>query len=173
MYHFGVIVGGLLAESPGIQRYNGPTDMWKDFKAFIMKGNVLDLAVAVIIGGAFGAIVTSLVNDVIMPPIGMILGHVDFKDLFFTLNGQTYPSLVEARKVSAPVIAYGNFLNTVVNFLIIAAVVFLVVRAASKLHKAPPAAAPAAPTTKDCPFCAMPIPIPARRCPQCTSQLTA
>jgi large conductance mechanosensitive channel len=144
--------------------------MWKDFKAFIMKGNVLDLAVAVIIGGAFGAIVTSLVNDVIMPPIGMILGHIDFKDLFFSLNGQTYPSLADAKTHGAPVVAYGNFLNTVVNFLIVAAVVFIVVRMASKLHKAPEAA-PAAPTTKDCPFCAMAIPIPAKRCPQCTSQL--
>ena len=144
--------------------------MWKDFKAFIMKGNVLDLAVAVIIGGAFGAIVTSLVNDIIMPPIGMVLGHIDFKDLFVTLDGKTYATLADARKVSAPLIAYGNFLNIVINFLIVAAVVFLVVRAVSKLHRAP-APAPAAPTTKDCPFCAMPIPIAAKRCPQCTSQL--
>jgi large conductance mechanosensitive channel len=147
--------------------------MWKDFKAFIMKGNVLDLAVAVIIGGAFGGIVTSMVSDVIMPPIGMILGHINFKDLFVSLDGQTYATLDAARKASAPVIAYGNFLNTVINFLIIAAVVFGVVRVASKLHKAPPPPPPAAPTTKDCPFCAMPIPIPAKRCPQCTSQLTA
>jgi len=144
--------------------------MLKDFKAFIMKGNVLDLAVAVIIGGAFGAIVTSLVNDIIMPPIGMILGHIDFKDLYFSLNGQSYASLAEAKTKAAPVVAYGQFLNTVINFLIVAGVVFLVVRAVSKLHKAPPAAPPA-PTTKDCPYCAMPIPIPAKRCPQCTSQL--
>jgi len=146
--------------------------MLKDFKAFIMKGNVLDLAVAVIIGAAFGGIVTSLVNDVIMPPIGMILGHIDFKDLFFTMNGQTYPSLAAAKTAAAPVIAYGQFLNTVINFLIIAFVVFIVVRAASNLHKAPPPP-PAAPTTKDCPFCATAIPIPAKRCPNCTSQLTA
>jgi large conductance mechanosensitive channel len=145
--------------------------MLKDFKAFIMKGNVLDLAVAVIIGGAFGAIVTSMVNDVIMPPIGMILGHIDFKELFFSLNGQSYPTLAEAKKAAAPVVAYGTFLNTVVNFLIVAAVVFIVVRIAGKLQKAPAPAAPAAPTTKDCPFCCMPIPIPAKRCPQCTSQL--
>jgi len=144
--------------------------MLKDFKAFIMKGNVLDLAVAVIIGGAFGAIVTSLVNDVIMPPIGMILGHIDFKDLFISLNGVHYDAMADAKKASAPVIAYGTFLNTVINFLIVAAVVFIVVRMVSKLHKAPPAA-PAVPTTKDCPFCCMPIPIPAKRCPQCTSQL--
>jgi large conductance mechanosensitive channel len=144
--------------------------MWKDFKAFIMKGNVLDLAVAVIIGGAFGAIVTSLVNGIIMPPIGMILGHIDFKDLFISLNGQSYATLADAQKASAPVLAYGAFLNTVINFLIVAAVVFIVIRVVSKLHKAP-APAPAAPTTKDCPFCFMPIPIPAKRCPQCTSQL--
>ena len=145
--------------------------MLKDFKAFIMKGNVLDLAVAVIIGGAFGAIVTSMVNDVIMPPIGMILGHIDFKELFFSLNGQSYPTLAEAKKAAAPVVAYGTFLNTVVNFLIVAAVVFIVVRIAGKLQKAPAPAAPAAPTTKDCTFCCMPIPIPAKRCTQCTSQL--
>jgi large conductance mechanosensitive channel len=144
--------------------------MWKDFKAFIMRGNVLDLAVAVIIGAAFGAIVTSFVNDIVMPPIGMILGHIDFKDLFISLNGQSYASLAEAKSKAAPVLAYGQFLNTVVNFLIVAAVVFLAVRAVSKLHKEP-AAAPAVPTTKDCPYCAMPIPIPAKRCPQCTSQL--
>jgi large conductance mechanosensitive channel len=145
--------------------------MLKDFKAFIMKGNVLDLAVAVIIGGAFGAIVTSLVNDVIMPPICMILGHIDFKELFFSLNGQSYATLAEAKKAAAPVVAYGAFLNTITNFLIVAGVVFIVVRMASKLQKAPAPAAPAAPTTKDCPFCCMPIPIPAKRCPQCTSQL--
>jgi large conductance mechanosensitive channel len=145
--------------------------MLKDFKAFIMKGNVLDLAVAVIIGGAFGAIVTSLVNDIIMPPIGMILGHIDFKDLYLGLNGQS--GALDAAKKAGPVIAYGQFLNTVINFLIIAAVVFMAVRAVSKLQKAPPPAAPAAPTTKDCPFCCMPIPIPAKRCPQCTSQLSA
>jgi large conductance mechanosensitive channel len=142
--------------------------MLKDFKAFIMKGNVLDLAVAVIIGGAFGKIVTSLVKDVIMPPIGQLLGHIDFKDLFFSLNGQSYKSLAEANTAGAPVLAYGQFLNTVIEFLIVALVVFLVVRTASKLQKAPP---PAAPTTKDCAFCFTPIPVPAKRCPHCTSQL--
>ena len=144
--------------------------MLKDFKAFVMKGNVLDLAVAVIIGGAFGGIVTSLVNDVIMPPIGMILGHIDFKDLFLSLNGKTYASLAAAKAAAAPVIAYGTFLNTVINFLIIAFVIFLVVRVANKLQK-PAEVAPAAPTTKDCPFCSMAIPIPAKRCGHCTSQL--
>jgi large conductance mechanosensitive channel len=156
--------------------------MLKDFKEFIMKGNVLDLAVAVIIGAAFGAIVTSLVNDVIMPPVGMILGRIDFKDLFISLNGHPYDSLTKAKAAAAPVLAYGQFLNTVINFLIVALVIFLVVRTANKLHKAAvpapapaptpaPPPPPAAPTTKDCPVCFTPIPIPARRCPNCTSQI--
>ena len=141
--------------------------MLKDFKAFVMRGNVLDLAVAVILGVAFGAIVTSLVNDIIMPPIGMALGHIDFKDLFVSLNGQSYPTLAAAKTAAAPVIAYGQFLNTVINFLIVAFVIFLVVRSASRFQRAPAA------TTKDCPFCSTAIPIPAKRCPHCTSQLTA
>jgi large conductance mechanosensitive channel len=190
MYHFGEIVAEEQWESPENSPYStiGPhgakivwncpvgrrmknTNMLKDFKAFVMKGNVLDLAVAVIIGGAFGAIVTSLVNDVIMPPIGMILGHIDFKELFLSLNGQTYASLADAKKVAAPVIAYGMFLNTVINFLIVALVIFMVVRAASKLQH--PAPVPdAAPTTKDCSFCFTAIPILAKRCPNCTSQLS-
>jgi len=144
--------------------------MLKDFKAFIMKGNVLDLAVAVIIGAAFGAIVTSMVNDIVMPPIGLLLSGIDFKDLFVALNGQAYPTLAAAKAAAAPVLAYGQFLNAVINFLIIALVVFLVVRAASKLQK--PAAEPA-PSTKDCAYCFTPIPIPAKRCPHCTSQLAA
>lgn len=144
--------------------------MLKDFKAFVMRGNVLDLAVAVIIGAAFGAIVVSFVNDIVMPPIGMALGHVDFKELFISLNGQTYATLAAAKASAAPVIAYGQFLNTVVNFLIIAFVIFLVVRTASKLQRKPEAAAP---STKDCPYCFTAIPIPATRCPHCTSQLVA
>ena len=142
--------------------------MLKDFKAFVMKGNVLDLAVAVIIGAAFGAIITSLVNDIVMPPIGLLLGHVDFKDLFVSLNGQSYPTLVAAKAAAAPVMAYGQFLNTVVNFLIVAFAIFLVIRTASKFQKPAPAEAP---TTKDCVYCATAIPIPAKRCPHCTSQL--
>ena len=143
--------------------------MLKDFKAFVMRGNVLDLAVAVIIGAAFGAIVTSAVNDVIMPPVGLLLGNIDFKDLFVSLSGQSFPTLAAAKAAGAPVIAYGQFLNTVINFLIIAFVIFIVVRSASKLQK--PATA-AAPTTKDCIYCFTAIPIPAKRCPNCTSQLT-
>lgn len=143
--------------------------MLKDFKAFILRGNVLDLAVAVIIGAAFGGIVTSLVNDVIMPPIGLLLSGVDFKDLFIALNGKAYPTLAAAKTAAAPVIAYGVFLNAIINFLIIAFVIFLVVKAASKLQKPAPIAAP---TTKDCPYCFTPIPIPATRCAHCTSAIT-
>src|ERR1044071_5373882 len=109
--------------------------MLKEFKAFIMKGNVLDLAVAVIIGAAFGAIVTSLVNDVVMPPIGLLLGKVDFKDLFISLNGQSYPTLAAAKAAAAPVIAYGQFLNTVINFLIVAFVIFIIVKQVSRFQK--------------------------------------
>lgn len=144
--------------------------MLQEFKTFIMKGNVLDLAVAVIIGAAFGAIVTSAVNDVVMPPIGLLLGNVDFKDLFISLSGQSYPTLAAAKAAAAPVIAYGQFLNTVINFLIIAFVIFMVVRAANKLQKPAPVAAP---TVKDCAFCCTSIPIQAKRCPHCTSELAA
>lgn len=142
--------------------------MLKEFKAFVMRGNVLDLAVAVIIGAAFGAIVTSLVNDIVMPPIGLLLGKVDFKDLFISLNGQPYANLAAAKAAGAPVVAYGQFLNTVMNFLIVAFVIFLIVKQASRFQKPAPAAAP---TTKDCPYCAMAIPLGAKRCPNCTSQL--
>lgn len=142
--------------------------MLKDFKEFVMRGNVLDLAVAVIIGAAFGAIVTSMVNDIVMPPIGLVLGHVDFKDLFISLNGQAYPTLAAAKAAAAPVIAYGQFLNTVINFLIVAFVIFMVVRQASKLQRKPAAA----PTTRNCQFCCTPIPVAATRCPNCTSQLS-
>jgi large conductance mechanosensitive channel len=144
--------------------------MLKDFKEFVMRGNVLDLAVAVIIGGAFGAIVTSMVNDIVMPPIGLLLGHMDFKDLFISLNGQSYPTLAAAKTAAAPVLAYGQFLNTVINFLIVAFVIFVVIRQASKLQRKP-APAPVTPTTKDCQFCCTSIPLAAKRCPNCTSQL--
>ncbi|MBS1855663.1 MAG: large conductance mechanosensitive channel protein MscL [Acidobacteria bacterium] len=146
--------------------------MLKDFKAFVMRGNVLDLAVAVIIGGAFGAIVTSLVNDVVMPPIGLLLGHMDFKDLFISLSDKSFPTLAAAKAAGAPVIAYGQFMNTVINFLIVAFVIFLVVRSAAKLQRKPEPAPAAAPTTKDCPYCCTSIAIAAKRCPNCTSQLS-
>jgi large conductance mechanosensitive channel len=141
----------------------------KEFKEFALRGNVLDLAIAVIIGVAFGAVVTSLVNDVMMPPIGLLMGGIDFKDFFIALNNQTYPNLDAARAAGAPVIAYGSFVNTVINFLIVAFAIFLLVRQVNRLKK--PAAAEEAPSTKECPHCAMSIPAKAIRCPQCTSDL--
>jgi large conductance mechanosensitive channel len=145
--------------------------MLKDFKAFVLKGNVLDLAVAVIIGAAFGAIVTSFVNDIVMPPIGMLLGHIDFKELFISLNGQNYATLAAAKTAGAPVVAYGQFLNTVINFLIVAFVIFMVVRTAGKIQRPAVAEAPAPPATKNCRFCFESIATQASRCPRCTSQL--
>jgi large conductance mechanosensitive channel len=142
--------------------------MLKEFKAFVMRGNVLDLAVAVIIGGVFGAIVNSLVKDIIMPPIGLILGQVNFTDLFFSLNGTTYTTLEEATKAGAPTINYGLFAQAVVNFVIVAFVVFLIVKSVTTMQKPAPAAAA---TTKECPQCCSTIPLAAKRCPACTSTL--
>ena len=143
--------------------------MLKDFKAFISRGNVVDLAVGVIIGAAFGKIVSSLVNDIVMPPLGLLLGGVDFSNKFFVLKGGSYPTLAAAKADKAAVIvSYGTFVNVVIEFLIVALAVFLLVKMVTPLMPKP---APAAATTKDCPQCAMPIPIPAKRCPQCTSQL--
>jgi len=143
--------------------------MFKEFKAFVMRGNVVDLAVGVIIGAAFGAVVTSLVKDIIMPPFGLLLGGVDFTNLFISLNGQSYPSLAVAKTAGAPVIAYGQFINTMINFLVIAFVIFQIVKQVNRFKAPAPAAA--APATKDCPYCAIAIPIKAVRCPQCTSDL--
>jgi len=147
--------------------------MWKDFKAFIMRGNVLDLAVAVIIGAAFGAIVKSLVDDIIMPPIGLALGKVDFSNLFVLLQPgpkapPPYASLAAAKEAGAVTLNYGVFLNNVITFLIIALAAFLVVRAAQRMYAKP---APVTPSTKPCPFCTMPIPLAATRCPECTSAI--
>jgi len=136
-----------------------------------MRGNVLDLAIAVILGGAFGKIVTSLVNDVLMPPIGRLLGKADFSSLFINLSGTPYASLADAQAAGAATVNYGLFLNTVIDFLIVAFVVFLIVRAANRLQAPKPA--PAAPSTKDCPFCFSTINIKATRCPSCTSELKA
>jgi large conductance mechanosensitive channel len=147
--------------------------MVKDFKEFIMRGNVVDLAVAVIIGAAFGKIVSSLVNDVLMPPIGLILGNVDFSNLFVNLSSTSYKSLAEAKASGAATINYGVFLNAVVDFLIIAFVIFLLVRAVSRMKRLQAAPAPASPTTKDCPYCFSSIPIKATRCAYCTSELKA
>ncbi len=144
--------------------------MLKEFKEFAMRGNVVDMAVGIIVGAAFGRIITSLVNDVIMPPIGLILGKVDFSSLFINLSGTPYASLADARKAGASVIAYGTFLNTILDFVIVAFVIFLLIKQVNRLQKPAPAAAP---TTKDCPFCQSAIPIKATRCPHCTSQLSA
>ena len=143
--------------------------MLKEFKEFTLRGNVMDLAVAVIMGAAFGPIVNSLVNDVIMPPIGLVFGEVDFKDMFIGLSEQSYPSLAAAKAAAAPVIAYGSFLNTIINFVIVAFAVFLLVKQVNRLKPAP--AAP--PSTKDCPFCLSVVPLQATRCGHCTSELTA
>ena len=142
--------------------------MLDEFKKFAMRGNVLDLAVAVIIGAAFGAIVVSFVNDILMPPIGLLLGGVDFSNLFISLDGQSYPSLAAAQEAGAPTINYGVFINTVINFLIIAFAIFLIVRLANRMQKEE---APGEPTTKECPHCISTIPIRATRCPNCTSHL--
>lgn len=144
--------------------------MLKEFKAFILRGNVVDLAIGVIIGGAFGKIVTSFVNDIIMPPIGLLLGKVNFKDLFVALDGKTYESLAKAQEVGAPTLNYGAFINTLIDFLIIALVIFFIVKQINRLT-AKPAPAPAAPTTKECPYCFTTIPLHATRCPHCTSEL--
>jgi large conductance mechanosensitive channel len=149
--------------------------MLKEFKAFALRGNVLDLAVGIIIGGAFGTIVKSLVDDIIMPPIGLALGNVDFSNLFVLLKPglkapPPYASLAEANAAGAVTINYGNFINNVVTFLIVAFAVFLVVRMANRLK---PQDATAAPATRDCPYCRMAIPVAASRCPHCTSDLKA
>jgi len=146
--------------------------MLKEFKEFAMRGNVLDMAVGIIVGAAFGGIVTSLVNDVLMPPIGLLLGKVDFSNLFITLAGQEYASVAQAKAAGAATINYGVFLNTVINFVIVAFAVFLLVRQVNRLRRQPEPAL-AAPTTKDCPYCFSSIPIKATRCPHCTSELRA
>ena len=144
--------------------------MLKEFREFIRKGNVLDLAVGIIIGVAFGKIVSSFVADILMPPVGMLLGKVEFSSLFLNLSGGDYKSLAEAKAAGAATLNYGLFLNAVIDFVIVAFAVFLVVKSANKMKRE---AAAAATTTKDCPQCASTIPIKARRCPQCTSTLEA
>ena len=144
--------------------------MFSEFKKFIMRGNVLDLAIGVIIGGAFGKIVASLVGDILNPIIGLVTGKVDFSNMFVALNGQHYDTLADAKKAAAPTINYGIFINTVIEFIIVAFVIFLIVKAANRMQREEPAPA-AAPTTKECPQCATQIPIAAKRCPNCTSAL--
>jgi large conductance mechanosensitive channel len=144
--------------------------MLKEFKEFAMRGSMLDLAVGIIIGAAFGKIITSLVNDIIMPPIGLLLGKVDFSNLFINLSGKTYNTLSEAKAAGAATINYGMFLNTVIDFLIVAFVIFFLIRQINRLKRkqeAPPV------TTRECPFCYSAIPIKATRCPNCTSEFNA
>jgi len=143
--------------------------MLKEFKEFAMKGNVLDMAVGIIIGAAFGKIVTSFVSDILMPPLGLLLGKMDFASLFLNLSGQHYPTIAAAKAAGAATLNYGLFINTIIDFLIVAFAVFLLVRQVNRFKRQQPAAAPA---TKDCPYCASAIPAPASRCPHCTSQLS-
>jgi len=142
--------------------------MLKDFRAFLMRGNVVDLAVAVVIGAAFGAIVTSFVKDILTPPIGLVLGRVNFDDLFVTLSGGSYPSLAAAKAAGAPTLNYGAFINAIINFVIVAFAVFMLVRQIDRLRARP---LPPSPSTKECPQCAMVIPVRAVRCPHCTSSV--
>ena len=143
--------------------------MAKEFREFAARGNVVDLAVGVILGAAFGKIITSLVNDIVMPPIGMAIGRIDFKNLYISLNGQRYASLADAQKAGIATINYGVFLNTVLEFLIVAFVIFLMVRQINRL-KTPEPSAPT-PEARDCPFCLSRVPIKATRCPHCTSEI--
>jgi large conductance mechanosensitive channel len=143
--------------------------MWKEFREFAARGNVIDLAVGVIIGAAFGKIVTSFVDDLMMPPIGMLLGGVDFTNKFIALNGVHYDTLAQAKAAAAPTLNYGTLINTIVQFLIVAFVVFLMVRQINRLKT--PAPAPPAADSRDCPFCISRIPLKATRCPHCTSQV--
>ena len=143
--------------------------MLKEFKEFALKGNVVDLAVGLIIGSAFGKIISSFVVDVIMPPIGLLLGRINFSDLYLNLSGTPYSTFSEAQAAGAPTINYGLFLNNVVDFIIVALVLFFLIRSINKLRVQPQ---PAAPNTKECPFCFSNIPIKAMKCPQCTSNLT-
>jgi large conductance mechanosensitive channel len=142
--------------------------MFKEFKEFAMRGNVLDMAVGIIVGAAFGQIVNSFVGDILMPPIGRLLGHADFSNLFISLSGTPYDTLAAAKAAGAATLNYGVFLNTVINFLIVAFAVFLLVRQVNRLAPKP---APAPPSTRECPYCLSTVPIKATKCAQCTSQL--
>ena len=143
--------------------------MFSDFKEFAMRGNVVDLAVGFVMGAAFGKITTSLVNDVIMPPIGLLLGRVDFTSLYINLSEKTFPSLAAARTAGVPIIAYGSFINTVIDFVIVAFAMFILVKQMNRLVKpAPPAL-----TDRDCPYCLSKIPLAATKCAHCTSELKA
>lgn len=142
--------------------------MLKEFREFVMRGNVVDMAVGIIIGAAFGKIVTSFVSDVLMPPIGLLMGKVDFSNLFIDLSGTGFATLAEAKKAGAATINYGLFFNTILDFVIVAFAIFLLIRQINRMKREP---APAAPDTKECPFCLSSVPLKAVRCPHCTSEL--
>ena len=142
--------------------------MLKEFREFVMRGNVVDLAIAVVIGAAFGKIVTSFVEDILMPPIGLALGNVDFSNLFLNLSGRNYPSVAAAKAAGAATLNYGIFLNQIINFLIIAFAIFLLIKQINRFHKPTPASAP---ITKECPYCLSLIPVKATRCAHCTADL--
>jgi large conductance mechanosensitive channel len=145
--------------------------MLSDFKEFAMRGNVVDLAVGFVMGAAFGKITTSLVNDVIMPPIGLVLGRTDFSSLYINLSEKTFPSLAAARTAGVPLIAYGSFINTIIDFVIVAFAMFILVKQMNRLVS--PAPAPPAAADKDCPYCLSKIPLAATKCAHCTSELRA
>ncbi len=152
--------------------------MWKDFREFIQRGNVMDMAVGIVLGAAFGAVVKALVNYIVMPPIGLLLGKVDFQNLMWVLKAGDpagpYATLEQAQKAGAVVMAWGAFLNTVINFLIVSLAIFVAVRYYKRVTEKPkPEPAPAEPTTKTCPYCHMEIPIQATRCPYCTAELSS
>lgn len=145
--------------------------MWKEFKEFALRGNVFDMAVGIILGTAFGRIITSFVDDILMPPLGLLLGRVDFSNLYINLSGGEYESLAKAQEAGAATINYGLFINTVLDFILVAFAIFLIVRQINRLQREKKEEEPAKPTTKECPYCLSTIPIKATRCPHCTSRL--
>jgi large conductance mechanosensitive channel len=151
---------------PFRQRKEGT--MFKEFKEFIMRGNVMDMAVGIIIGAAFGKIISSFVSDILMPPIGLLMGKVDFSSLFVNLSDKTFETLEAAKKAGAPTLNYGLFINTIIDFLIVAFAIFMVIKQINRFKRQPE---PAPVNTKECPFCFSVIPIKASRCPRCTSEL--
>lgn len=146
--------------------------MFKEFKEFAMRGNVLDMAIGIILGAAFGQVVTSMVADILMPPIGLLLGKVDFSNLFLNLTGKSFDSLAAAKAAGAPTLNYGLFVNHIINFLIVAFAIFIIVRGVNRARKTEPAPPPP-PNSKTCPYCAMDVPLAAKKCGHCTSALSA
>jgi large conductance mechanosensitive channel len=158
-----------MKEKKNVEKPAKKSSFLAEFKEFATRGNVLDLAVGIIIGGAFGKIVSSLVNDIIMPPIGLLLGKINFSSLYWNISGTPYASLTDAQAAGAATINYGTFINNIIDFIIVAFAIFLMIRGINRLTRKP--AKPAEVTTKDCPYCYTSIPVKASRCPHCTSQL--